>query len=371
MLKILLIDYQKDTIHKMIRCMPQDLILFTAETVSDGEKCITARKPDIILLEPDMKNSERLMENHCRDFRNSPLILFTHEMEPSSLVKAVKMGVSEYISKKADIPVIMNKILSVYRKKETAAFEYTADEIPEFIAGESKAIQSVKQLICRYAESSHPVFICGESGTGKELAARAIHLLSRRKDHPYNPVNCGAIPAALLECELFGSEKGAFTDAVTKPGLFESSSEGTVFLDEIGEMPAASQVKLLRVLEEKQIRRLGSNFRKPVNVRVISATNRDIHKQVETKEFRQDLFYRLNVLNILIPPLRARMEDLPVLTEHLIRENGINKAFSAPAVEKLFDHSWPGNIRELRNVIIRAAVLCDGETVHAEHIQFI
>ena len=371
MLKILLIDYQKDTINKMIRCMPQDIALFSAETISEGEEYIQKKGPDIILLDPDIETSEHFIENHCRDFRNAPVILFSEEMETSLLVKAVKQGVSEFISKKTDIPEIVKKISSVYRKKESGKYTYPSPKNIEFISGESKAMRCVIQLIHRYAESSYPVFISGESGTGKELAAKAIHQLSRRKENPYNPVNCGAIPPTLLECELFGSEKGAFTDAVTKPGLFEASADGTVFLDEIGEMPAESQVKLLRVLEEKRIQRLGSSFRKPVNVRLISATNADIYKLIEQKQFRGDLFYRLNVLNIHMPSLRERMDDIPVLTGHLIRENGINKDFSAGAVEKLFDHSWPGNIRELRNVIIRAAVLCDGDSVQAEHIQYI
>ncbi len=228
-----------------------------------------------------------------------------------------------------------------------------------------QVIESIKQV----APTNIIVLIMGESGTGKEMIAKAIHMLSMRKDKPLLTVNCGAIPEGILESELFGHEKGSFTGAVDrKMGYFEAANGGTLFLDEIGEMPLATQVKLLRVLEEKEFMRVGGNRILKVDVRVLAATNKDLEKAVNRQEFRKDLFYRLNAVNIIIPPLRERKEDIRPLVIHfaeeVCRENNIQfQGFTEDAFQTLKDYSWPGNIRELRNVVERVIVLEKGKQV--------
>jgi len=215
------------------------------------------------------------------------------------------------------------------------------------------------------------VLIHGESGTGKELVARAIHEVSRRRGSPCVALNCGAMPETLLESELFGSEKGAFTDAVSRPGSFEQANGGTLFLDEIGEMPGSAQTRLLRVVEQRELTRVGGTRAMPLDVRVVSATNRELKADVASGKFRTDLFYRLGVLPIRVPPLRERAEDIAVLAAHFLALLGRpGTRLDADAREKLRAHRWPGNIRELRNVMERASLAAEGGTIKAGDITF-
>jgi len=219
------------------------------------------------------------------------------------------------------------------------------------------------------------VLLCGESGTGKDLIARAIHYHSPRRDRPFVKINCSALPENLMESELFGFEKGAFTGAVAaKPGKFEQADTGTVFLDEIGDVPPSIQVKLLRVLQEREFERLGSNKTRQVDVRVIAATNQDLRAALEQGAFREDLYYRLNVVPLNLPPLRERREDIPFLAEHFVRELGAAlgrpvEGISEAAIRKLMAYHWPGNVRELENVIERSLVLCSGPVLEADDIK--
>lgn len=235
------------------------------------------------------------------------------------------------------------------------------------IIGESEKIKKVKEIARIVAKGNSTVLIRGESGTGKELFARSIHMASPRRDRPFVPVNCAALPDTLLESELFGYEEGAFTGAKKggKQGLFKYADKGTIFLDEIGELSPHLQVKLLRVLQEGRIRRVGADEEIPVDVRVIAATNRDLEKLMKSGQFRDDLYYRLNVIPIMLPPLRERKDDIPVLTRHFIEKvshkmNRKVEGISEEALKKLMNYDWPGNIRELSNVIERAINLCDG-----------
>jgi transcriptional regulator with PAS, ATPase and Fis domain len=235
-------------------------------------------------------------------------------------------------------------------------------------------MREVFDLIRRVADSPTNVLITGESGTGKELVAKAIHYNSERRDAPFVPVNCAAIPEALLESELFGHVKGAFTDAKTdKRGLFEEAQKGTLFLDEISELPLLLQAKLLRAIQEREIRRVGATRAMPVDVRIIAATNLNLAEEVKAKRFREDLFYRLNVIEIRLPPLRERREDIPLLVEAFLKKcaeashkevRGMNEA----ALALLIDHAWPGNVRELENVIERAVTLARGEKIIPEDL---
>jgi DNA-binding NtrC family response regulator len=242
------------------------------------------------------------------------------------------------------------------------------------LVGTSDPMRQIYALIEQVAPSSASVLITGESGTGKELVARTIHNLSPRKNSGFVAINCSAIPETLMESELFGHERGAFTGAATRRlGCFEIANGGTLLLDEISEMPVSLQAKLLRVLEDRKIRRLGGSSEVPVDVRVLAATNRDPQGAVSEGAFREDLLYRLNVIEIDLPPLRQRKEDIPLLAQHLIaqlaeRHSRPARFLSAQAVETLQAHKWPGNVRELRNVIERAVIICSGETIERHHL---
>jgi formate hydrogenlyase transcriptional activator len=239
----------------------------------------------------------------------------------------------------------------------------------EGIVGSSKALRAVLDQIRTVAPTDSTVLIEGETGTGKELIAQAIHTSSRRRNRPFVKLNCAAIPLGLLESELFGHEKGAFTGAVAqRPGRFEAADGGTLFLDEIGDMPLELQAKLLRVLQEQEFERIGSTYTRRVNVRVVAATNQDLVGLVAEKQFRMDLYYRLNVFPITLPPLRHRLEDIPMLVSHFVNRYAMSMAkridkITADAMEALLRYPWPGNIRELQNFIERAVILTNGEVL--------
>lgn len=254
-----------------------------------------------------------------------------------------------------------------------AVVDQSGPDDSEGLVGESVAMDQVRQLIRQVARFDTNVLVLGESGTGKELVARAIHDRSDRADKPFVPVNCGAIPSELLESELFGHEKGAFTGAISRRrGRFELAEGGTLFLDEIGDMPVAMQVKLLRVLQERSFERVGGTETLRSNVRVVAATHRDVEQRIAEGEFREDLFYRLNVFPIHIPPLRERVEDLPDLVEHFAALNesrGTGEvSFTDGALASLASHAWPGNVRELVNLVERMAILSSGRKVQARDL---
>lgn len=237
------------------------------------------------------------------------------------------------------------------------------------LVGKSPAMQQVLRTIKKLHGDSTPVLITGESGVGKELVARALHERSERKDHPFVAVNCGAIPENLLESELFGHKRGAFTDASQdRMGLFEQADKGTLMLDEVGELPLSLQVKLLRVLQDEVVRRIGDNRDIQVDVRITAATHRDLTAEVKAGRFREDLFYRINVLQIHVPPLRDRREDIPLLIDHFIEQNNARlgiaiRAVAPDARRMLMEYAWPGNVRELENTVERAMVLAEGDTL--------
>ncbi len=254
---------------------------------------------------------------------------------------------------------------------EELGWRYEIDNI----IGRSPAMQEIFATLMRVAPTRATVLLAGESGVGKDLIARALHFHSPRRDRPFVKINCSAIPENLMESELFGFEKGAFTGAIaSKPGKFEQADTGTVFLDEIGAVPPATQVKLLRVLQERELERLGSNKTRRIDVRVIAATNQDLRAALEQGTFREDLYYRLNVVPMNIPPLRERREDIPPLAEHFVkklaRDSGSRvERITEAAIQKLMEYHWPGNVRELENVIERSLVLCTGAKLDADDIK--
>jgi two-component system response regulator PilR (NtrC family) len=305
-------------------------------------------------------------------------IVMTAYASTETAIAAMKEGAYDYLTKPFqvdEIRLVLEKALEkklLARENRRLRHELRSQTRQRALIGNGPAIQRVYELVAQVAETRANVLITGESGTGKELVARAIHASSERRDRAFVAVNCGAIPENLLESELFGHVKGAFTGAVSnKEGLFETADGGTLFLDEIGELPGALQVKLLRVLQEKTIRRVGGNGDRRIDVRILAATNKRLEDEVGANRFREDLYYRLNVIQIGLPPLRERREDVPLLVQHFIdryaRELGkpIEGASDA-AMARLVEHSWPGNVRELENVIERAVALSRGDRIELE-----
>ncbi|HCC69396.1 MAG TPA: Fis family transcriptional regulator [Nitrospiraceae bacterium] len=304
------------------------------------------------------------------------VVIITAFGTTESAIEAMKLGAFDYIQKpfKMDeIRLIVRNALEKRKLKEEVSLlkeqletYYSLDNI----IGKSPQMQELFYLIKKIAPSDANVLIEGESGSGKELVAMAIHNLSTRKERTFVTINCAAIPEGLLESELFGYMKGAFTGAVSnKQGLFEFANMGTIFLDEIGEMPFSLQAKLLRVIEDKTFRRLGGTADIKVNVRIITATNKDLKETVGQGLFREDLYFRLNVLSIKIPPLRRRKEDIPLLIEHFLRKYSKgHKDISPDAMEVLINYPWRGNVRELENIIERSVLLSEGEVIGVEHL---
>ncbi len=306
------------------------------------------------------------------------VILMTAFGSVETAVEAMRHGASDYLTKpvKKDelIRVVERVIRETSLRREVSRLRREVHKEYSFhqILGKSKAIQGVFDLIRRVADSPTNVLITGESGTGKELVAKAIHYNSDRKDAPFVPVNCAAIPEPLLESELFGHMRGAFTDAkMDKRGLFEEAQKGTLFLDEISELPLMLQAKILRAIQEKEIRRVGANKPIAVDVRIIAATNLNLTEEVKAKRFRDDLYYRLNVIELKLPPLRERREDIPLLVDSFLKKCAASrgkevKGVSESALAMLMDYAWPGNVRELENIIERAVTLSRSEKIVPE-----
>ncbi len=306
---------------------------------------------------------------------NTIVVIITAFGTAESAVEAMKLGAFDYIQKPFkmnDIRLVVKNALGKQRLQKDVLILKEQLKTPslENIIGESPAMLELFSVISKLAQSNANVLIAGESGTGKELVAKAIHNLSPRKEHHFVAINCAAIPEGLLESELFGYMKGAFTGAVAnKHGLFELANDGTLFLDEIVEMPISLQAKLLRVIEDGIFRRLGGTADIKVDVRIISATNKDIENAINQGLLREDLYFRVNVLSLKIPPLRERRDDIPLLVEFFLKKYaGDKKQISQTAIETLKDYSWRGNVRELENIIERVTLLCDDEVIDVNHL---
>jgi len=372
MVKILFIDDDIYLQKALKSYLPEEYSLISEIMGKKGIISAVREKPDVILLDihlPDIHGLDVLSaltgKPHC-----PPVIMISGYGTIEIAVRAIRMGAYDFITKPYKFEQLQGTIRRAveFSAISSSALPVSNEDVFSSLIGEDPQIKELKKTIRLYAAAESSVFITGESGTGKDLAANSIHKLSRRNKGPYHAINCGAIPDTLIETELFGSVKGAFTDAREKEGCFEAAADGTLFLDEIGEMSIQAQVKLLRVLEEKSITRVGSTRRIPINVRTITATNKDLAEAVSQCKFRQDLYYRINILPLKIPPLRERKDDLPLLCAHLLKNSG--KKLLPSAYEKLRKYSWPGNIRELKNVMERAVLLSEGENIQARHIQF-
>ena len=375
MVRLLLIEDEESEHEDLKNALSRRYSVCSAYTGEQGIQEAMRSEPDVILLDiglPDMNGIELLGRiEHGR----MPVIMLTAYAETTLVVQAMRAGAFDYLVKPWDLDVLEE---AIERAAAAGAFRRMRGErqgLPELasLVGESTAIRRVKELIVKYARSDAPVLVLGESGTGKELVAEALHRLSARAGGPFVTVNCGAIPEGLLESELYGSEPGAFTDARERAGSFERAAGGTVLLDEIGEMSPVSQVKLLHAVERRRISRVGGTRELPLDVRVLAATNRDLRGDVEQRRFRGDLFYRIAVLMVELPPLRERREDIPLLAAHFLTAlggKGKQVGIRPPALERLLGHAWPGNVRELRNVMERALVLAEGREIGAEEVLF-
>ena len=342
----------------------------TAATLADAHAALQKREPDLVLCDlmlPDGSGLDLLRDIKAQN-PSIPIVMITAHTSTKSAVEALKAGAHDYIAKPFDIDelkIIVSK--AVERKEledENLHLRTALEERHTFanIIGKSAKMQEIFGIVQRIARATSTVLISGESGTGKELIARAIHYNSGRRGK-FVGINCGAMPETLLESELFGHERGAFTGAIReKRGLFHEAERGTIFLDEIGETTLSVQIKLLRVLQDRVVRRVGSNVETQVDVRVIAATNRDLSESIRNGNFREDLFYRINVIPIALPPLRQRKEDIPLLVDHFIakfsRQLDVpQKRISSDAMRLIEKYHWPGNVRELENVVERMIAL--------------
>jgi two-component system, NtrC family, response regulator AtoC len=353
---------------------------YEVHAAGDGEAGLSIlREHHIDLVITDLRmpkiDGMELLRQALRMDPELPVVILTAHGTVDNAVEALKTGAFDYITKPFDQAEVRTIVRKALRTRDLAGIEASPEEAPEGagarygIIGESDPILGVYAVLDRVADTPTTVLITGESGTGKELVARALHENSSRKGKPFIKVNCAAIPKDLMESELFGYERGAFTGAVTsKPGRFELASGGTLFLDEIAEIPVEMQVKLLRVLQESEFERVGGIKTIRVDVRLVAATNRDLKREIAQASFRDDLFYRLNVVPIALPALRDRQSDIPLLAAHFVaRFNARLKKnvvrIEPDAMEQLTQHGWPGNIRELENVLERAILFCDTQRV--------
>ena len=346
----------------------------SAYNLQDARQLLQENEFNLCLTDMNLPdgNGIELVQHIQSEFPHIPVAVITAYGNVESAVSALKAGAFDFIAKPVDLAVLRRLVESSLKLGSTPDSEQAT--ATNAIIGESDAIKTLNKSIAKLARSQAPIFIHGESGTGKELAARQIHLQSSRSDQPFVPVNCGAIPSELMESELFGHKKGSFTGATEdKQGLFLAANNGTLFLDEIAELPLHMQVKLLRALQEKSIKPVGAQQEIQIDVRILSASHQDLNALVEAGQFRQDLYYRINVIELDIPSLRQRRSDIPLLAEHFLQR--IQSRMQLPphtlepsAIELLCRYDFPGNIRELENIIERALALADDQRITAEDL---
>ncbi|MFN3385195.1 MAG: sigma-54-dependent transcriptional regulator [Candidatus Thermochlorobacter sp.] len=384
MIKILIVDDEKNTrdaLHDGLQ-KPDERRLYTAENAREALRILHEEDLDLVITDLKIPDSDgvKLLKDIKKHDPNIVVIVMTAYGTVDSAVEAMKLGAYDYIQKPfrmGDIRRLVARALEtrlLLMENAKLRQQLGAKYLPHNIVGFSPLFREILATVEKIAPSRATVLLLGESGTGKEVIARAIHEMSGRRDKPFVKVNCGALPDSLLESELFGYEKGAFTNAIRqKKGRFELAHGGTIFLDEIADMPTPLQVKLLRILQDGEFERLGGEETLKVDVRVIAATNKDIDKEIEQGRFREDLYYRLNVIKLKLPPLRQRQDDIIPLAQHFLEKyallNGKSIKGILPEVARLLEgHQWRGNVRELENVIERAAVLCSGDMIQKEHL---
>ncbi len=369
--KVLIVDDEADICELIeITLMRMDIASQSALNLIDAKLLLDTEHFDLCLTDmrlPD-GNGIELVEHVQKNYNDLPIAVITAHGNMESAVKALKAGAFDFVSKPVDLQILRNLVSAATTLPEITANKET-DKNRISITGDSDAVKTLLKNIAKLARNQAPVFIHGESGSGKERVARMIHQQGSRSEGPFVPVNCGAISAELMESEFFGHRKGSFTGAHSdKQGLFEAANGGTLFLDEIAELPLNMQVKLLRVIQEKAVRAVGAAQENPVDVRILSASHKNLVKLVEDGAFREDLYYRINVIELTIPSLRERKEDIPLFIEQLL--NNLAKkmgmeipSIDAEAVAALQNYHFPGNVRELENILERAIALSDNNSI--------
>lgn len=373
----LVVDDERDIRELLVLTLGRmGLIVDTAADVASAKAQLAANKYDICLTDmrlPDGNGLEVIAHLNQR-YPETPVAMITAFGNVEAAVDALKAGAFDFVSKPVDLAVLRRLVqhaLDLNEQRRAANLHQSSGKL----LGDAPRMQLLRSTIAKVARSQAPVYISGESGVGKELVARSIHELGGRAAGPFIPVNCGAIPTELMESELFGHKKGSFTGATSdKEGLFQAASGGTLFLDEVAELPLHMQVKLLRVIQEKTVRAVGAANEIPIDVRILSATHKNLAKLVEDGRFRHDLYYRINVIELLVPPLRDRHEDIPVIAAAVLKRLGEEWGDPAPPLSEgaliaLGNYSFPGNVRELENILERAVALCEGERINAEDLQ--
>jgi len=347
----------------------------SAKDIKQGKQMLKEYSFDLCLT--DMKlpdgNGIDLVRFIQQNHNNTPVAMITAHGSMELAIEALKAGAFDFVSKPVDLNdlrALVSSALKLVNKDENSISESNNN-----LLGESQAIINTRKTIVKLARSQAPVFIQGESGTGKELVARMIHEQSSRSDKPFVPVNCGAIPSELMESEFFGHIKGSFTGASSdKAGLFQAAHQGTLFLDEVADLPISMQVKLLRAIQEKAVKSVGAENEINIDVRILSATHKDLLTMVEQGNFRQDLFYRINVIEIDVPSLREHIEDVPLLVEHFLKDIALNWSTDIPEIEPdaiklLQEYNFPGNVRELENILERAMTMCEDNKITANDLR--
>lgn len=370
MARILLIDNDSKA-HRVLRMiLPREFHLISSYRGAQGIEAAAHEYPDLVLLDIDLpdRNGIDVLKNLTHLPSAPPVIILTALARIHLVVEAMRSGACDYLVEPFELRTLTDTIRNYIRQRSLVSDSMAEHPCLAGLVGESAAMIAVKKRLIRYATSDSPVLIYGESGTGKELAARIVHDLSSRAAGPFIVRNCAAIPGSLVETELFGSERGAFTDAVSRPGSFELADGGTLFLDEIGEIQIETQAKLLRALENSLVTRLGASRPVKIDLRIVSATNKNLIGAADDGSFREDLLYRINTLPITLPSLRERLEDLPLLAAHILRGSGTD--LSGGAEEKLKSYDWPGNVRELENVLERGALFANGGRIDASDVIF-
>jgi DNA-binding NtrC family response regulator len=381
---VLIVDDEVGVRESLKMILKKDYDVFLAKDAEETFLQIKEHSPDVILLDiilPDL-DGLKVLEKIKQNEPDIVVIMITATNTAKTAVEAMKLGAYHYVTKPFDndeLRLIISRSLSEKALKQELIFRREEmDKSFDFgnILGKSKGMKDIFKVVKQIADSKSTVLIMGESGTGKELISRAIHYNSNRKNYPFVTINCAAIPETLIESELFGHEKGAFTNAIEKKlGRFEVAHQGTLFLDEIGELSLTTQAKILRFLEEKEFNRVGGSKTIKVDVRLITATNKDLNQMIKKGGFREDLYYRINVVPIVIPPLRERKEDIPILIDHFINKFGVEnnknvKGINKDALEFLMQYEWPGNVRELENLIERVIALTSNEYIPANELPY-